>query len=406
MLIVTVLWAGFFAINFNVVMMVPLLPFIGRDVELSPLASGLLLAAFPAVALPSNLALGPLTDRYGRKRFIVLGAASCGVLLLATAAAGSANAIILGRAATGLFMPMIGASVFAAIADYVQPADRARVSGYVASAAPIAFLISISMGLVIGGLLSWRIPLLILAAICTGLAVAACALPAVPPASPSPSALPQTRRPARLRLLSEAGMGRLLFGYFSWSAAMYLFLGFYPSWLVQHALAAASPQGIGTLLLLGESGGLLGALASGRLVTVFDRHFALAAMAALGLAAAVFVAPFCPGSVFAQAVVYGIFAFGRDLMLALILGGAMAIVPTSRRGSLNGMLNAVYQTGATAGGLAGAWLYAIGPDFLGNGAASATMFVASAAALGSVAMIARPEGPTVPAHRDGVDLTT
>lgn len=38
-------------------------------------------------------------------------------------------------------------------------------------------------------------------------------------------------------------------------------------------------------------------------------------------------------------------------MLALMLGDAMALVPASQRGSLNATLNAVYQTGATVGGL-------------------------------------------------------
>ena len=146
MFVIVVLWTGFFVINFNVAMMIPLLPFIQRDIGLSPSEAGMVLAAFPVVALIGNLALGPLIDRYGRKRFIVTGAAASAAILLLTAAAHSAIPIALGRAATGLFMPMIGASVFAAVADYIPSPDRSRVAGYVTSAAPIAFLFSISMG--------------------------------------------------------------------------------------------------------------------------------------------------------------------------------------------------------------------------------------------------------------------
>ncbi len=71
MFVVAVLWTAFFVINFNVAMMIPLLPFIQRDIGLSPAEAGMVLAAFPVVALIGNLALGPLIDRYGRKRFIV-----------------------------------------------------------------------------------------------------------------------------------------------------------------------------------------------------------------------------------------------------------------------------------------------------------------------------------------------
>src|SRR5260221_13558015 len=133
MFVVAVLWTAFFVVNFNIAMMIPLLPFIQQDMGLSPTQAGMVLAAFPVVALISNLALGPLIDRFGRKRFIVTGAAGCAAILLLTAAARSSIPIALGRAATGLFMPMIGASVFAAIADYIPSPDRSRVAGYVTS---------------------------------------------------------------------------------------------------------------------------------------------------------------------------------------------------------------------------------------------------------------------------------
>jgi MFS family permease len=163
MLVTAILWTAFFIINFNVAMMIPLLPFIQRDLALSPSEAGWILAAFPVVALLSNLALGPLIDRFGRKLFITLGGAACCVTLLLTAASHSALLIVLSRAATGLFMPMIGASIFAALADYVPEPKRVRAAGYVTTAAPIAFLCSLSMGVVVGGCcpgrsrsLAWR----------------------------------------------------------------------------------------------------------------------------------------------------------------------------------------------------------------------------------------------------------
>ena len=50
-------------------------------------------------------------------------------------------------------------------------------------------------------------------------------------------------------------------------------------------------------------------------------------------------------------------------------------------GSLNAILNAIYQTGATLGGLASALLYALRPDFAANAGASALLFVLSGAFL-------------------------
>src|SRR5216684_1740830 len=95
MFVITVLWTAFFLVNFNIAMMIPLLPFIQAVVGLSTLQAGWVLAAFPITALISNLVLGPWIDRFGRKRFIVTGSTACCVIFLLTAAANSATTLIL-----------------------------------------------------------------------------------------------------------------------------------------------------------------------------------------------------------------------------------------------------------------------------------------------------------------------
>jgi predicted MFS family arabinose efflux permease len=285
-------------------------------------------------------------------------------------------------------MPMVGASVFAAVADYVPAPDRARVTGYVTTAAPIAFLFSMSLGVLLGGLLAWQIPILALAAVALGLGCCALALPPTRPEAMSKG--PVTAQTYRERLLSlslESGTRLLLMSYFCWSAAVYVFLGLYPSWTVQHGLARHGPGAIGTMLFLGEVGGLLGAVLSGTLSRRFRHPLIPCAIAAFGAAAIVLVVPFGVGSLVFQAISYAIFAFGRDLMLALMLGSAMLLVAAAQRGSLNASLNALYQTGGTVGGMASAWLYAFRPDYLANAGVACALFAVSGAMLWSVTRI-------------------
>ena len=124
------------------------------------------------------------------------------------------------------------------------------------------------------------LPLILLAAICLALAVAAWVLP---PTSPEAlSSTPISGRSYRERLLSlslDAGTRLLLLAYFCWSVGMFVFLGLYPSWLVQHGLAGHGAGTIGVMLLLGEIGGLLGALLSGRLARFFRYPLTLCAAA-------------------------------------------------------------------------------------------------------------------------------
>jgi hypothetical protein len=176
----------------------------------------------------------------------------------------------------------------------------------------------------------------------------------------------------------DAGTGLLMLSYVGWSAGMYVFLGLYPSWLVQRGLAGQGVATIGIMLFLGEMGGLFGALLSGWLGHFFRHSLTLCAVASLAIAIVVLAIPFGTELPVFQAVSYGVFAFGRDLMLALMLGGAMLLVSASQRGSLNALLNAVYQTGATAGGWASAWLYGLRADFMANTAISSALFLASA----------------------------
>lgn len=378
MLVTGILWIAFFIINFNVVMMIPLLPFIQRDLGLSASGSGWILAAFPIVALISNLALGPLIDRFGRKLFITLGAAACCLTLLLTAASHSALMIVLSRAATGLFMPMIGASIFAALADYVPEPRRARAAGYVTTAAPIAFLCSLSMGVVIGGLLSWQVTVMGLALVCAILAGLSLTFPTAPPGSLSSSRISRAMYKERLTSLSASpGTCPLMAAYFCWSVGVYIFLGLYPSWLVQHGLSSFGVDAVGLVIFIGEVGGLFGAMFSARLASRFNHPLRLCAVASMAIAAAIQVIPWGEGSAFVQSAAYMAFAFGRDLMLALILGDAMRLVEASRRGSLNSSLNAVYQTGGTLGGVLSAWLYGMSAGYFANVWVASLAFVAS-----------------------------
>ncbi|MBS7810419.1 MFS transporter [Roseococcus pinisoli] len=381
---VLVLWAAFFVVNFNIAMMIPLLPFIQADVGLSPREAGLVLAAFPVFALVSNLALGPFVDRFGRRPFIIAGALACAALFLLTALARGAVPIILARAATGIFMPMVGASVFAAMADYVPAPQRARIAGYITSAAPVAFLAAMSLGVTLGGLVAWQLPLVALAAVALAVAIGAWRLPPTPAAARTTGRI--TARTYRNRLLSlslDTATRLFLLSHLAWALALFVFLGLYPSWLLQAGLPGYGAGAIGALFLLAEVGGLFGALLAGRISRRFAHPLGPCAVAS-GVVALVMLTIPLGGGMALQATAYFVFAFSRDLMLALMLGGAMALVAPAERGSLNSIMNAIYQTGASLGGIASAWLYAVRPDFWGNGLTAFILMAAAAAMLTAV----------------------
>ncbi|TMJ38453.1 MAG: hypothetical protein E6G89_12155 [Alphaproteobacteria bacterium] len=131
-----------------------------------------------------------------------------------------------------------------------------------------------------------------LAAICLCLAALAAALPPTDPSLLSNDPISRGTYSKRLLSLSlDRGPRLLLLSYFCWSIGMYIFLGLYPSWLVQHGLSHENAGKIGLLLLLGEIGGLLGALLSGRLAAAFAHPLLACAMASLGITIIILAIP-------------------------------------------------------------------------------------------------------------------
>jgi MFS family permease len=112
------------------------------------------------IAAPTGL----LTDRFGRKQFIILGAMVLGVSSVLLSGTSTVFQTMLAFAATGIGAGMMDASLSASIADLVLPGHLGRAYGVFTTALQSAF----SMGPAVGGLLvflfDFRSAFLVLAA--------------------------------------------------------------------------------------------------------------------------------------------------------------------------------------------------------------------------------------------------
>ena len=90
---------------------------------------GVLAALYPAVWGLGQLGTGPLSDRYGRKPFIVAGMLLQGTALAWVAAAGSFTAWALAAVLLGAGTAMVYPTLLAAVGDVAHPAWRARAVG-------------------------------------------------------------------------------------------------------------------------------------------------------------------------------------------------------------------------------------------------------------------------------------
>jgi MFS family permease len=118
--------AGFFN-NLNDALVWGLVPLYLADHGASAAEIGAVAGTYPAVWGLGQLATGALSDRFGRRRFVVWGMLVQGAaLLLLLASPGNLSVAIAAAAVLGAGTALVYPTLLAAVSDAVRPAQRAR----------------------------------------------------------------------------------------------------------------------------------------------------------------------------------------------------------------------------------------------------------------------------------------
>jgi DHA1 family tetracycline resistance protein-like MFS transporter len=144
-------------------MVMPLIPFLGLSLGLTPIQIGLILSVFSFCQLFASPVTGKLSDRFGRRPLFILSQLStfAGFLLLGFAT--SVILLIMSRLIDGLLGSNMTVSQ-AYISDITEPEHRTRVYGYSSG----VFGAGLIFGPFIGGVLSridYSVPMFFAAAI-------------------------------------------------------------------------------------------------------------------------------------------------------------------------------------------------------------------------------------------------
>ncbi len=315
-------------IGFGII--IPLLPFYGQAMGASELEIGLLFAAFSIAQLLSSPVWGTLSDRYGRKPFLLLGLLGAAAGFAIMALAPSLEWLFIARLVDGACGGMI-ATVRAYLSDVLEERERARGFGFIGAAFGIGFIAGPALGSL---LVHWSLKAPAWAAAALSLVAAAVVLLWLPePAQHRPlqrGAFVQRfaalwRLPA-LRLL-------LLFDLLYWSCQAVYQTGFA---LFLHRNFGASEAQVGALLAFAGAIGVLTQLVFvGRATRRWGETRTLALgtlLAALGLGAGALV-PTIP--LFLLCLVPA--AIGSGLAAPALLSLLSRTTPQPLQGSLQGV---------------------------------------------------------------------
>jgi predicted MFS family arabinose efflux permease len=351
------------------IIVTPILPLIGAALDVAPARLGLLVTVYSLVLAAAALVMGPISDRIGRRRALLMGAGTLVVALGLHGLARSFEVLLAMRVLAGAGGGMLSGAAVSYVGDYFPYARRGWAAGWVMSGVPFGLVLGIPLGRVLAVGFDFRMPFLAFAAV---MAVAFVLVLTVVPQ-------PDVEREGRLSLRDTLlRYPRLLVQKDALVAAatyflMYLSLGlvvvYLPQWLTERfplgialfgrplRLFGLDVDFIATLFLLGGAAGVVTGPAAGTLSDRVGRK-PLILVSCLGLAVVTLALTHVVTARWAAYPVYlaimVLFAMRMTPLQALLT----ALVPGRQRGSLLSLTIAVGQIGTALGAALGGVLYA------------------------------------------------
>lgn len=328
-------------------LLAPILLAVAEELGVSASWVGRTVSGYAVAAALAALVVGPLSDRRGRKPFLVLGGAVFAVGSAAVAASPSFSVFALGRVVTGAGAGVISALVVAAIADLVPYERRGRAMGWVATAYFAAPILGVPVAAWVADLSGWRTNYV---AFCVlGLACAATVLFQFREPKPAGSS---SRRGGYLRFLRARDTAAGALSAFFVTGGLTGFLLFLGAYLGERF--GLSVTEVGLVFLLCGVAGLFGALGAGRIADRFG-NLRLARGGSFVLALALVVVPRFAGlALYLALAVVGLAAASRMAPLQSLV---TELVDKESRGAYVALRNTLSQSGNAAAAALAATLY-------------------------------------------------
>jgi len=155
-----------FASVYASVVMAPVLTQIAGEFGISTGAAGLVVAAYGAPGIVVAVAAGPYSDRFGRKRFLVAGAAVMGVFTLLASFATTFPVLVGTRMIAGVGGSVIFPNANATLADHFPYSERGRAIATVIGMNTMASIVGIPIAGIVAEATSWRVSVAIVGVLC------------------------------------------------------------------------------------------------------------------------------------------------------------------------------------------------------------------------------------------------
>ncbi len=347
-LILFALWLMVFSASSQVIIIAPLLPRIGEELNVASSLLGWLVTSYAVFLSIFALIIGPISDKFGRRLVLLLGCGSMAVALALHAVADSFGALLIVRALAGAAGGMLSGAAVSYVGDFFPYNRRGWANGWVMSGVAFGQIVGIPMGTLLAGAYGFKIAFLMFAA--TMLFATMLVWLYVP----QPDIFRDKERLTLKRAIKNYGellRRRVVVAastvYFLMFFAIGLYLIYLPIWL--ETTLGVSGIEIATLFLVGGITNLIFGPMAGRVSDTVGRK-PLIIISCIGFGIVMVLTTFLVTNMTWAYVLFGFAMLMVALRISPLQSLLTALVTENRRGALLSLTVALGQIGIGIGG--------------------------------------------------------
>ena len=392
-LIVFALWMLVFAASSQIMIITPILPRIGEELGIGESALGTLVSAYSIMVGIFAIVAGPVSDKIGRRRILLLGTAiMTGALLMHHFVVGYYSFLAV-RVGAGCAGGILSGSAVSYIGDYFPYNRRGWATGWVMSGMAFGQIAGIPLGIVLAGSYGFKAPFYLFAGAMAATFVLIWFRVPQPDVQLAAGRLTVASAVRNYRaMLARSDIAAATLAYFTMFLGVSFFVVYLPYWLEQDL--GASPNAIATLFVVGGIANVLTGPQAGKLSDRIGRK-RIIIISSVGLSLVMLLTTVLVREFWAAYVLYFVLMVLVAARISPFSALLTALVSDERRGSLMSMTIALGQIGFAVGAAAA------GPLYSRLGYASNTV-VAAAAVMVMAGIVAyfvpepEPHDPTSP----------
>lgn len=355
-LVIFTLWLLVFSAASQTMIISPILPRIGSELNIPDAALGTLVTAYSLMVGIFAILSGPVSDRFGRRRIMIVGTATITVALSLHGLVQGYVSFLAVRVFAGMGGGMLSGAAVSYIGDYFPYDRRGWATGWVMSGAAFGQIIGIPMGIIMAQNWGFRSPFYLFAATMAGTVFLLFFKVPQPQVERSKEPLTVRRAAADYTaMLRRPEVAWAAVAYFVMFFGVALFVIYLPTWLERDVGATGSQ--IAVMFLVGGIANVVTGPRIGRLSDRIGRKriilFSCVALSILTVLTVPLVR-----SVW---IAYVFFFFTMVLVAMRISPFSAlltALVSDQRRGSLMSLAVALGQLGFAIGGAVSGLLFA------------------------------------------------